>query len=87
MRFRWESPKTNVTDLSDQDVSERIKNSAIQICVMGSMCRQFQNALEDRFTDELVHITNDFLFHKEDSNREDETKKLVSTKSGIFHSI
>lgn len=84
LKFSWVAPNDTLVDLKEEQVSDRIKNSAIQICVMDSMCQHFMNDLEERFKGEMTHITNEFLFNKDQDNNEEETKKLVSTKSGMF---
>ena len=81
LRFSWSPENVSVKDMCEQDVSDQIKNAAIQVCVLGYQCNSFDNAMEERFKDELVHMANEFLFKKEPEK--DDVNQLISAKSGM----
>lgn len=78
LRFSWSPPNTTVDDIDNTKVSDRIKNSALQICILDTSCQKMSNAFKEQLTEELVHIANDYL-----TNEYHDFSNLVSKRQGI----
>jgi len=77
LKFSWEPPNNITTELDDSKIPLRIKDSAIQICILGHSCQKMVNTFKKLFVDELVHIANKYLI---DSDHD--SSILVSSESG-----
>jgi hypothetical protein len=74
--FSWKPPNNTYDEIDDTKVSSRIKNSAIQICVLDHSCQNMRVNFQNTFISELMHIANDYLV-----TPDHETTSLVSSES------
>jgi hypothetical protein len=75
--FSWKPPNNTYDEIDDTKVSPRIRNSAIQICVLDHSCQNMRVNFQDSFITELIHIANRYLV-----TPDHETTSLVSKQSG-----
>jgi hypothetical protein len=81
LKFSWTPPNNIYDEIDDTKVSPRIRNSAIRICVLDHSCRNMRDRFENKFIDQLIHITNDYLIN---TDRDSFVSKNSGKKTNIF---
>lgn len=77
MQFSWTPPNATDEPIEHEKYPNRIKNAAIQICILDYSCRSFENMFIKDFKDELSYIANEYLMEKQ------EQSSLVYADSGL----
>ncbi|XP_054169267.1 uncharacterized protein LOC128966438 [Oppia nitens] len=79
LKFTWRPPNDTVQDLPEEKVPKRIRDAAIQLCILDIKCGQFNVSYSDGFVSELVHKANQYLFGEHAADND--AKNMVSKRS------
>ncbi|CAG2113245.1 unnamed protein product, partial [Medioppia subpectinata] len=87
MKFHWNESNTYIQpdDLwPEEKVPKRVKDSAVQVCVIDQSCSQFNTTYKESFISELVSIANDYLFNDKDHKNDNKDFKNLVSKQSVF---